>query len=63
MSSRRKHVFPLNKLEQGIKAFELLSFDLFKLSLEILAWIKYGVIMTKLCTFIYSHIEVNLTTK
>ena len=46
MSSRRKHVFPLNKLKQGIEAFELLSFDLFKLLLEILAWIKYGVIMT-----------------
>ena len=46
MRSRRKHVFPLNKLKQGIEAFELLSFDLFKLLLEILAWIKYGVIMT-----------------
>ena len=33
MSSRRKHVFPLNKLKQGIEVFELLSFDLFKLSL------------------------------
>ena len=33
MSSRTKHVFPLNKLKQRIEAFELLSFDLFKLSL------------------------------
>ena len=33
MSNRRKHVFPLNKLKQGIEVFELLSFDLFKLSL------------------------------
>ena len=63
MSSRRKHVFPLNKLKQGIKAFELLSFDLFKLSLEILAWIKYGVIVAKLCTFIYSYIKVNFNYK
>ena len=63
MSSRRQHVFPLNKLKQGIGASELLSFDLFKLSLEILAWIKYGVIVAKLCTFIYSYIKVNFNYK
>ena len=60
MSSRRKHVFPLNKLKQGI---ELLPFDLFKFSLKILAWIKYGIIMTKICTFIYSYIKVHFNYK
>ena len=44
MGSRKN---ALNKLKQGIETFELLSSDLFKFSLEILVWIKYGVIMTK----------------
>ena len=63
MGSRRKHVFPLNKLKQGIQPFELLSFDLLKLSLEILAWIKHGVIMTNICTFIYPYIKVHFNFK
>ena len=56
MSSRKNHVFPLNKLKQGIETFELLSFDLFKLSLEILTLIKYGVIMTK---NLYFHVFIH----
>ena len=55
MSSRKKHVFPLNNLKQGIETFESLSFDLFKLSLEILTLIKYGVIMTKSLYFNYKR--------
>ena len=55
MSSRKNHVFPLNNLKQQIETFELLSFDLLKFSLEILAWIKYGVIMTK---NLYFHVFI-----
>ena len=55
MGSRKNHVFPLSKLKQGIETFELLSSDLFKFSLEILAWIKYGVIMTKT---LYFHVLI-----
>ena len=59
MSSRKKHVFPLNNLKQGIETFESLSFDLFKLSLEILTLIKYAVIMTK---SLYFHVFIHEAT-
>ena len=56
MGSRKN---ALNKLKQGIETFELLSSDLFKFSLEILASIRYGVIMTE---NLYFHVFIHQGT-